>query len=111
MVEAQGTGQDAWGQPLQPQPAEVGAAGQDWAASQPDENIAGQSTISKFRSSNMAPPPPRLNVKRQGSPLASPSTSRRGDRLIFTLEGRRCPHPTPTRWIACEFVNQPKRLL
>jgi hypothetical protein len=47
MVEAQGTGQDAWGQPLQPQPAEVGAAGQDWGASQPDENIAGQSPISK----------------------------------------------------------------
>jgi hypothetical protein len=48
MVEAQGTGQDAWGQPMQPQPAEVGAAGQDWGASQPDENIAGQRTISKY---------------------------------------------------------------
>jgi hypothetical protein len=49
MVETQGTGQDAWGQPLQPQPAEVGAAGQDWGgASQPDENIAGQRTISKY---------------------------------------------------------------
>jgi hypothetical protein len=47
MVEAQGTGQDAWGQPLQPQPAEVGAAGQDWGASQPEENIAGQRTISR----------------------------------------------------------------
>jgi hypothetical protein len=41
MVETQGTGQDAWGQPLQPQPVEVGAAGQDWGASQPEENIAG----------------------------------------------------------------------
>ncbi len=48
MVETQGTGQDAWGQPLQPQPVEVGTAGQDWGASQPDENIAGQSTISKY---------------------------------------------------------------
>jgi hypothetical protein len=54
MVETQGTVQDAWGQPLQPlepQPAEVGAAGQDWGASQSEENIAGQRTSSRGQQS------------------------------------------------------------